>query len=63
MFLVFLNSFSTSRCFVLFEVILLLRLCSLVSKSVFFTKSTCANLAVKTTAAKSLTYEVVIYLS
>ena len=48
------NSFSTSRCFALFEIILLLISCSLVSKSVFVTKSAYANLAVKTPAAKLL---------
>ena len=41
----FLSSFSTSRCFVLFEVILLLILCNLASKSVFVIKFSSANLA------------------
>ena len=41
MFLVFLVYF------VLFEVIFLLRLCSLASKSVFVIKFACANLALK----------------
>ena len=57
------SSFSTSRCFVLFETILLLRLCSLLSKSVFVTKSACANLAIKTPAAKLLNSGVVMLLS
>ena len=45
----FFNSFLTSKCFVLSSVIFLLRLDSLVSKSVFVTKFACANLALKTT--------------
>ena len=48
------NPFSTSTCFVLFEVIFSLRLDSLASKSVFVTKLACANLALKTSAAKVL---------
>ena len=43
----FFNSFSAIKCFVLFEVISLLRLDSLLSKSVFVTKFACANLAAK----------------
>ena len=57
-----LSSFSTRKCFVSFEVILLLRICSLVSKSGFVTKSACANLAVKTPAAKLLNSGAVLYL-
>ena len=57
-----LSSFSTRKCFVSFEVILLLRICSLVSKSAFVTKSACANLAVKTPAAKLLNSGAVLYL-
>ena len=57
------NLFSTSKCFVLFEVIFLLRLDSLASKSVFVIKFACANLALKTSAAKVLNSGVVIYLS
>ena len=50
------NPFSTSACFVLFEVILLFKFFSLSSKSVFFTKLAilfllakfaCVNLAIK----------------
>ena len=59
----FLNSFITSKCFDLFEVIFLLRLDSLASKSVFVIKFTCANLALKTLAAKLLNSGIVIYLS
>ena len=59
----FLNLFSTSKCFDLFAVIFLLRLDSLASKSVFVTKFACANLALKTSAAKVLNSGVVIYLS
>ena len=59
----FFSSFSRSRCFVLFEVILLLRLCSLVSKSVFVTNFVCAKLAVKTPSAKSLNFGVIMYFS
>ena len=63
MFLAFFNSFSTSELFDLFEVIFLLRLDSLASKSVFVIKFACANLALKTSAAKVLNSGVVIYLS
>ena len=59
----FFNSFSASKCFDLFEVLLILRLYSLASKSVFIIKSACANLALKTLAAEVLNYRVVIYLS
>ena len=62
MFLVFFNSFSTSKCFVLFWVILLLKLVNLESKSVFVTRFTSANLLLKTSAAKVLNSGVVIYL-
>ena len=48
-------------CFVLFESIFLLRLISLVSKSVFVVKFTCANLAAKILAAKLLNSEVANY--
>ena len=54
MLVVFFNSFSTSTCFSLFVLIFLLRLNSLVSKSVFFTKSAYANLAAKLLAVKLL---------
>ena len=56
----FFNSFSTSKCFVLFEVIFLVRLDSLSSKSVFVIKFACANLALKTLSAKVLNSGVVI---
>ena len=63
MFLVFFNSFSTSKCFVLFEVISLLTLISLVSKSFFVNKFACTNLAGKISAVNLLKSEVVMYLS
>ena len=47
----------------LFAAILLSRLDTLLSKSVFVTKFACANLALKTSAAKVLNSGVVIYLS
>ena len=63
MLVVFLNSFSTSTCFVLFELIFLLRLISLLSKFVFVTKFAGARLEAKLFAVKLLNSEVVIYLS
>ena len=63
MFLAFFNSFSIHSFFVLFAAILLSRLDTLLSKSVFVTKFACANLALKTSAAKVLNSGVVIYLS
>ena len=57
------NLFSTSKCFVLFVVIFLLRFDSLASKSVFVIKLACANLALKTSATNLLNSEVLIYLS
>ena len=62
-FFYFLNSFLTSNCFPLFQLIVLLRLCSLVSKSVFVTKFPSANLKVKVPAAKLLNSGVLMYLS
>ena len=59
----FFNSFSTSKCFVLFEVIFLLSLDNLALKSIFVIKFACANLALKTLAAKVLNSGAVIYLS
>ena len=53
----------TSKFFVLFVVIFLLRLDNMASKSVFVIKLTCANLALKTSSAKALNSEVVIYMS
>ena len=55
----FFNSISGSACFVLFEV----RLNNLTSKSASVTTFACANLALKTSAAKVLNSGVVIYLS
>ena len=52
-----------SKCFVLFEVLFLLRLDNLASKSVFVIKFACANLALKASAARILNYGVVIYWS
>ena len=57
------NSFSTSKFFVLVAVIFLLRLDNLPSKSVFVIKFACADLALKTLAAKVLNSGVVMYLS
>ena len=57
------NSFSTSKCFDLFGVIFLLRLNNLASKYVFVIKLTCDNLALKTSEANLLNFEVSIYLS
>ena len=59
----FLNSFSTSKFFDLFAVIFLLKLDNLASKFVFVIELPCANLVLKTSAAKILNSEVVIYLS
>ena len=56
-------SFSIDSFFVLFAAIFLLRLDTVLSKSVFATKFARANLALKTSAAKVLNSEVVICLS
>ena len=65
------NSFSTGTCFVLFELIILLKLNSLLSKSALFTKLAislllakfaCFNLAAKFSAVNLLNSGVVIYL-
>ena len=65
------SSFSTSTCFVLFEVILLSKFFSLSWKSVFFTKVSmlllldkfgCADLAAQFSAKNLLNSGVVIYL-
>ena len=63
------DKITQSKCFqfifnkcVLFVVTLLLRLDSLASKSVFVTKFACNDLALKTSAAKVLNSEAVIYL-
>ena len=72
MFVVFLNSFSTSICFDLFEVTFLFKLVSLSSKSAFFNKVAisfllakfpCANIAAKCSTVNLLNSGVVIYLS
>ena len=63
MFSGFFNSLSTSTCFVLFELIFLLRLVSLASKSAFVTKFACANFEAKLFVANLLNSEVVTYLS
>ena len=49
-------------CLLLFELVFLLRLVSLVSKSVFVEKLACANLAEKISAVNLLNSGVVIYL-
>ena len=56
----FFSSFSTSKCFDLFEEIFLLRLDSLASKYVFVIRFACINLALKTLAAKLLNSGLVI---
>ena len=58
----FFNSYATSKCFELFEVIFLLRFDNLASKSDFVSKFACANVALKTSADKVLNAEVAIYL-
>ena len=52
-----------SKCFVLFEVIFLLRLDNLESNSVFVIKFACVILALKRSAANLLNSAVSIYLS
>ena len=59
----FFNSFLTSKCFVLFQLAFLLRIISLISKSVYVTKFARANPAPKTSAVNLLNSGVVIYLS
>ena len=59
----FFNSFSKDSFFVLFAAILLLKLDTVLSKSVFTTKFAHFNLVLKTPAAKVLNSRVVIYLS
>ena len=54
------NLFSTSKCFVLFEVIFLLRFENLASKSVLVIKFACANIALKT-AANLLNFNISIF--
>ena len=54
--------FWTFKCCVLFEVIRLLKLVSLLSKSVLFTKSACFNLDAKLSAVNLWNSWVVIYL-
>ena len=51
----------SSKCLILFELIFLLRLISLLSKSDFVTKFACANLEAKTSAVNLLNSGVVIY--
>ena len=63
MFLAFSNHFQQAIVFVLYAVNFLLRLDSLASKSVFLIRFACANLTLKTLAAKVLNSGVVIYLS
>ena len=62
-FFSFFNSFLTSKCVFLFEVIFLLKLESLASKSLFVNKFSCDNFALKTSAAKVLNSGGVISLS
>ena len=61
MALIFSKLFSTSNCFVSFEVISLLRLDSLELKPVFVIELVRTYLELKTTAAKLLKFEVVMY--
>ena len=63
MFLAFFDSLSLDSFFVLFAAILLLRLDTVLSKSVFATKFARANLALQTSAAKVLNSGVVIHVS
>ena len=63
MFSAFFNSLSASKCFVLFAVMVLLRLDNLASKSVFVMKLACASLALKSSASNLLNSEVSVYLS
>ena len=51
-----------SKCFDLFDVIFLVRLDNLASKSALVIYLACANLALKTSAAKVLNSGLVIYL-
>ena len=60
MFLVFFNSFSTSKHFALFELVFWLRFVSLLSKSVFVNKFALFTLSSKTSFANLLNSEVVI---
>ena len=55
--------FRNFKYFLLFEVIFLLQLVRLLSKSVLITKSTCYNLAAKCSAVNLLNSGVVIYLA
>ena len=61
MALIFSKLFSTSNCFVSFEVISLLRLDSLELKPVLFIELVRTYLELKTTATKLLKFEVVMY--
>ena len=63
MLLVLLIHFQQVNVFFLFELIFLLRLMSLVSKSLFITKFACANLAANFFTVKLVHSEVVIHLS
>ena len=64
MLLDYLVFFLTSKCFVLFEIIFLLKFISLLSKSVFLTESVCFYLAAKFSAVNLLnSWVVVVYLA
>ena len=63
MFLAFPTHFQQVNVLIYLKEFFLLRLISLASKSVFVIKFACANLALKTSAAKVLNSGVVIYLS
>ena len=60
MFLIFLNPFSTSKCFVLFEVTLSLMFFNLASKSVYFTKLLTSDILFSTTVYAELVAKPVI---
>ena len=60
---IYLLIYWTSNCFVLFEVIFLLKLISLLSKSVLVTKLACFNLVTKFSAVNLSNSWVVIYLT
>ena len=67
MFIVFFNSFSTSKCFVLFDVILYLNFLvyhqnlSFYNISLLLDKFACANLAAKFSAVNLINNGLVIY--
>ena len=61
--MIFVFKITTSKCFALFELIFLLRLVSLASKSVYVTKFACANFALNFPVVNLFNSEVVMYSS